>query len=199
MQGIYLIAAHPTWRHSRVNRQLLQTAQALAGALPLDIQDLYGSYPDYHIDVAAEQARVDRARLLVLLHPIQWYSMPALQKLWFDKVLSYGWAYGAVTSEAGSHEQAPAGTPGTALRGKDMWLVATTGGPAESYRPDSYNRHPFEAFLPPYSQTAQLCGMRFLPPLVLHGAHGASRQEIDAHAERFSARLRSYPAWADPA
>ncbi|WP_326539378.1 glutathione-regulated potassium-efflux system oxidoreductase KefF [Pseudorhodoferax sp.] len=199
MQGIYLIAAHPAWRHSRVNRRLLQAAQALAGELPLDIQDLYGSYPDYHIDVAAEQARVDRARLLVLLHPIQWYSMPALQKLWFDKVLTYGWAYGAVTSEAGSHEQAPAGTPGTALRGKDMWLVATTGGPAESYRPDSYNRHPFEDFLPPYRQTAQLCGMRFLPPLVLHGAHGAGRQEIDDHAQRFAERLRTYPQWTDRA
>src|SRR6218665_1140885 len=119
MQGIYLIAAHPAWRESRVNRRLRDGAQALAGELPLDIQDLYGSYPDYHIDVAAEQARVDRARLLVLLHPVQWYSMPALLKLWFDEVLTYGWAYGAASAEAGSHEQAPAGTPGTALRGKD--------------------------------------------------------------------------------
>lgn len=195
MQGIYLIAAHPAWRESRVNSRLLEAAQALAGALPLDIQDLYGSYPDYHIDVAAEQARVDRARLLVLLHPIQWYSMPALQKLWFDEVLTYGWAFGAATSEAGSHEQAPAGTPGTALRGKDCWLVTTTGGPAESYSAESYNGQPFEAYLPPYRQTAAVCGMRFLPPLVLHGAHGASRQDIDAHAEAFAERLRSYPHW----
>lgn len=199
MQGIYLIAAHPAWRQSRVNRRLLGAAQALTGQLPLDIQDLYGSYPDYHIDVAAEQARVDRARLLVLLHPIQWYAMPALQKLWFDEVLTYGWAYGAVTSEAGSHEQAPSGTPGTALRGKDVWLVATTGGAAESYHPDSYNRHPFEAFLPPYRQTAQLCGMRFLPPLVLHGAHAAGRAEVDAHVQRFTAQLQTYPQWAAPA
>ncbi|PZP92058.1 MAG: NAD(P)H dehydrogenase [Variovorax paradoxus] len=196
MQGIYLIAAHPAWRESRVNSRLLEVAQALAGALPLDIQDLYGSYPDYHIDVAAEQARVDRARLLVLLHPIQWYSVPALQKLWFDEVLTYGWAFGPATSEAGSHEQAPAGTPGTALRGKDCWLVTTTGGPAESYSAESYNGQPFEAYLSPYRQTAAVCGMRFLPPLVLHGAHGASRQDIDAHAEAFAERLRSYPHWA---
>ncbi|KQP39717.1 NAD(P)H-dependent oxidoreductase [Pseudorhodoferax sp. Leaf274] len=197
MQGIYLIAAHPAWRESRVNSRLLETAQSLVGALPLDIQDLYGSYPDYHIDVAAEQARVDRARLLVLLHPIHWYSMPALQKLWFDEVLTYGWAFGPASAEAGSHEQAPAGTPGTALRGKDFWLVATTGGPAESYSAESYNGHPFETYLPPYRQTAALCGMRFVPPLVLHGAHGASRQDIDAHAETFAQRLRDYPRWAD--
>lgn len=192
--GIYLIAAHPAWRQSRVNQRLLAGARALA--MPqLDIQDLYASYPDYAIDVAAEQARADAAQLIVLMHPIQWYAMPALQKLWLDDVLTYGWAYGAASAEAGSHEQAPAGTPGTALRGKALWLVATTGGPADSYSVSSYNRHPFEAFLPPYQQTAALCGMHFLPPLVLHGAHMASAQEVSAHVQHFCDRLQQYPQW----
>ncbi len=192
--GIYLIAAHPAWRQSRVNQRLLAGARALA--MPgLDIQDLYASYPDYAIDVAAEQARVDAAQLIVLMHPIQWYSMPALQKLWLDEVLTYGWAYGAASAEAGSYEQAPAGTPGTALRGKALWLVATTGGPEESYSTSSYNRHPFDAFLPPYQQTAALCGMRFLPPLVLHGAHMASGPDINAHVQRFCTQLQHYPQW----
>ena len=190
--GIYLIAAHPAWRQSRVNQRLLAGARALSTP-GLDIQDLYASYPDYAIDVAAEQARVDAAQLIVLMHPIQWYSMPALQKLWLDEVLTYGWAYGAASAEAGSHEQAPAGTPGTALRGKAMWLVATTGGPEESYSVSSYNRHPFDAFLPPYQQTAALCGMRFLPPLVLHGAHMASTQDVNTHVQRFCALLQQYP------
>lgn len=190
--GIYLIAAHPAWRQSRVNQRLLAGARALAMS-GLDIQDLYASYPDYAIDVAAEQARVDAAQLIVLMHPIQWYSMPALQKLWLDEVLTYGWAYGAASAEAGSYEQAPAGTPGTALRGKALWLVATTGGPEESYSTSSYNRHPFDAFLPPYQQTAALCGMRFLPPLVLHGAHMASAPDINAHVQRFCALLQHYP------
>jgi glutathione-regulated potassium-efflux system ancillary protein KefF len=190
----YLIAAHPAWRQSRVNQRLLAAARALAAQATspwLDIQDLYGSCTDYHIDVASEQARVERAARLVLMHPIQWYSMPALQKLWLDEVLTYGWAYGAASAEAGSRDQAPAGTPGTALRGKALWLVATTGGPAESYHADSYNRHPFDAFVTPYRQTAALCGMHFLPPLVLHGAHSASRQDIDAHVERFCDGLQS--------
>lgn len=192
--GIYLIAAHPAWRNSRVNRRLLASAQALAAeGAALDIQDLYGSYPDYAIDVAAEQARVDAAQLLVLMHPIQWYSMPALQKLWLDEVLTYGWAFGPASAEPDSHEQAPAGTPGTALRGKHLWLVLTTGGPEDSYDAGSYNRLPFDSFLPPYQQTAALCGMRFLPPLVLHGAHHASSQEVDAHVQRFRTLLQTYP------
>ena len=196
---IYLLAAHPHWRASRVNQRLLEAARALptrTGGPQIDVQDLYANYPDYAIDVAAEQARLEASDLLVLMHPIQWYSMPALQKLWLDEVFTYGWAFGAVSAE--TDEAAPTGAPGTALRGKALWLVVTTGGPEDSYHPDSYNGHPFDAFLPPYAQTAALCGMRFLPPLVLHGAPSSGKQEVLNHIALFSQRLQSYPHWPTP-
>jgi glutathione-regulated potassium-efflux system ancillary protein KefF len=174
-----VLAAHPNWRESRVNRRLLEVARSVAGA---QVRDLYGLYPDFDIDVPAEQELAQQARLIVLLHPIQWYSMPPLQKLWLDDVLAYGWAYGHL---------------GTALQGKDLWLVATTGGPESSYHPQSYNRYFFDAFLPPYEQTAALCGMRFLPPLVLHGARRASEDDIAHHVDVFGERLRSYPNWPE--
>lgn len=44
-------------------------------------------------DIAAEQARVDRADALVLVYPIYWWSMPALLKGWIDRVFANGWAY----------------------------------------------------------------------------------------------------------
>src|SRR3990167_1350692 len=157
--GVLVLAAHPNWRESRVNSRMLATARNNEG---VHVRALYALYPDYDIDVGAEQAAAAAAALIVLLHSIQWYSMPALQKLWLDEVLTYGWAYGH---------------GGTALQGKDLWLVATTGGPESSYHPQSYNRYFFDAFLPPYEQTATLCGMRFLPPLVLHGAPRADRSE----------------------
>ena len=176
---IYLLAAHPHWRDSRVNRLLVRAARGVEG---VEINDLYDSYPDYVIDVEAEQAKLSRADLIVLLHPIHWYSMPPLQKLWLDEVLSYGWAYG---------------TGGTALVGKDLWLVATTGGPVDSYHPQSYNRYFFDAFLPPYEQTGVLCGMRFLPPLILHGARSASDAEVHSHVQTFTDRLGSFPNWPE--
>jgi glutathione-regulated potassium-efflux system ancillary protein KefF len=177
--SIYVVAAHPNWRESRVNRRLFETAAALPGVA---VRDLYASYPDYDIDVAAEQAALAAADLVVLLHPIHWYSMPPLQKLWLDEVLAYGWAYGH---------------GGTALQGKDLWLAATTGGPESSYHPQSYNRYFFDAFLPPYEQTAALCGLRFLPPLLLHGAHRAQAADIDAHVAVFGERLATYPDWPE--
>lgn len=178
-RNIYLLAAHPHWRESRVNRALFDAARAASN---VESTDLYSAYPDYAIDIDAEQARLARADMLVLLHPIQWYSMPPLQKLWLDDVLRYGWAYGAGA---------------TALQGKDLWLVATTGGPESSYHPQSYNRYFFDAFLPPYEQTAALCGMRFVPPLIFHGARSAPQAEVDAHVEVFGERLASYPDWPE--
>ena len=184
---IVLLVAHPELEQSRANRRLLHAARTLQegpSAERIDVRDLYALYPDYLIDVAAEQAALATARLVVWQQPVHWYGMPPLLKLWVDEVLSFGWAYGP---------------GGTALRGKDLWLVASTGGPEDSYRPDSYNRYFFDAFLPPYEQTAALCGLRFLPPLILHGAHKASLAEIDAHAAGFAARLASYPDWPEMA
>ena len=176
---IYVLAAHPDWRESRVNRPLLDAAYSLAR---VQVQDLYTSYPDYAIDVAAEQVALASAQLVVLLHPIQWYSMPALQMLWLDEVLAYGWAYGE---------------NGTALQGKDLWLVATTGGPEASYHPQGYNRYFFDAFLPPYEQSAAVCGTRFLPPKVRHGAHMVGSDVVARHVETFRQRLHTYPEWPE--
>ncbi|MET1079672.1 MAG: NAD(P)H-dependent oxidoreductase [Pseudomonas sp.] len=44
-------------------------------------------------DVAAEQARIDRADALVLVFPVYWWSMPALLKGWIDRVFAKGWAF----------------------------------------------------------------------------------------------------------
>ena len=176
---VLVLVAHPQMEQSRANRKLMRAARALPG---VQVRDLYALYPDYLIDIEAEQAALARATLVVWQHPIHWYSMPPLMKLWVDEVLGFGWAYGP---------------GGSALRGKDLWLVASTGGPEDSYRPQSYNRYFFDAFLPPYEQTAALCGMRFLPPLLLHGAHRLTPEQLVAHKKTYAERLASYPRWPE--
>ncbi len=176
MSNVLILAAHPDLAQSRVTRTLLDAAAGVDG---VQVRELYRLYPDYAIDVPAEQGAVSQANLLLLLHPLHWYSMPALQKLWIDEVLRFGWAYGP---------------GGDALLGKDLWLVSSTGGTAESYATDGYNSHPIDAFLLPYAQTARICGMRFLPPLLLHGTHRASDTEVAQHADAFLSGLARHRA-----
>ncbi len=181
MPEIVVLVAHPQQAHSRVHRRLMRSA-ARAAPGRIEVRDLYALYPDYLVDTAAEQALLAEARLVVWQHPIHWYGMPPLMKLWLDEVFAFGWAYGP---------------GGDRLRGKDLWLVASTGGTADSYRPEGHNRYVFDAFLPPYEQSAALAGMRFLPPLLLHGAHRADDAELAAHAGLYEQRLASYPDWPE--
>jgi glutathione-regulated potassium-efflux system ancillary protein KefF len=105
-------------------------------------------------------------------------------KEWVDVVLEYGWAYG---------------TGGTALKGKDFWLAATTGSTVDAYRTGAKHGHAFSTFLAPFEQTALLCGMRWLPPLIFHGARHADNAKVDAHVAIYEDRLKTYPHWAGPA
>jgi glutathione-regulated potassium-efflux system ancillary protein KefF len=180
MSEILVLVAHPDLQHSRVNQALLQALRRSPLAR-VAVRDLYALYPDYVVDAAAEQAALVAARLVVWLHPLHWYGMPPLMRLWQDEVLRFGWAYGG----------------GHALAGRDLWLVASTGGTEDSYRPDGHNRYFFEAFVPPYEQTAALIGMRWLPPLVFHGAHRASDGDIAAHADMVLSRLTTWPDWPE--
>lgn len=182
VRDILVIVAHPDLARSNVTRLLLDQLQDDSIASRIELRNLYRLYPDYHIHVEAEQRALAAAQLIVLLHPIYWYSMPALQKLWLDEVFRLGWAYGP---------------GGTALHGKDCWLVTSTGGSAHSYSAEGHNHHALEDFLLPYKHSALTCGLHYLPPQVLHSAHRASEAELQAHAELFLRRLQHYPQWCE--
>jgi glutathione-regulated potassium-efflux system ancillary protein KefF len=92
-------------------------------------------------------------------------------------VLAHGWAYGE---------------GGTMLRGKDCLWVATTGGPSEWYAPDGPHAHPFAAFAPHVRQTARFCGMNWLEPIVVHGAHRVGDDALAASARAYRERLERY-------
>ena len=95
-------------------------------------------------------------------HPLYWYGVPALLKLWCEEVLVRGWAYG---------------DGGTALSGKDCLWVTTTGALPDAYSDGGVHGHPFEAFVPAVAQTARFCGMHWLPiRIVVHGAHRIARR-----------------------
>ena len=63
---ILIIYAHPYPQHSHANKRMLEQAGTLEG---VEIRSLYQLYPDFNIDVAAEQAALARADLVIWQHP----------------------------------------------------------------------------------------------------------------------------------
>jgi len=135
-----------------VNRRLLG---ALEGVDGVTVDDLYEKYPDLMVDAKREQALLVEHDVVVMQHPFYWYSTPGILKDWQDIVLEHGWAYG---------------TDATALKGKILFNVVTTGAPMSAYSEGGRNRYTMRQLLAPIELTAGLCGMRFLPPFVVHSA-----------------------------
>ena len=57
----------------------------------------YRNTPDLAGDVLAEQAKINVSDAIVFIYPVFWSEAPAKLVGWFDRVWSYGFAYGEKT------------------------------------------------------------------------------------------------------
>ena len=57
----------------------------------------YRNTPDPAGDVLAEQAKINASDAIVFIYPVFWSEAPAKLVGWFDRVWSYGFAYGEKT------------------------------------------------------------------------------------------------------
>ena len=57
----------------------------------------YRNTPDLADDVLAEQAKINAADAIVFIYPVFWSEAPAKLVGWFDRVWSFGFAYGDKT------------------------------------------------------------------------------------------------------
>ncbi|MEE9884416.1 NAD(P)H-dependent oxidoreductase [Acinetobacter nosocomialis] len=88
-----LILAHPYYTQSIANKTIVNE---LVKTYPnLEVRDIFQLYPDYKIDVSAEQEALLRHDTIILQYPMFWFNMPAILKLWFDEVFTYQFAYGS--------------------------------------------------------------------------------------------------------
>lgn len=169
---ILIIYAHPWPQRSHANKRMIEHAGTLSG---VEIHSLYELYPDFDIDIAAEQEALSRAQLVIWQHPMQWYSVPPLMKLWIDKMLTHGWAYGH---------------GGTALQGKSLLWAVTTGGGESHF---ALGDHPGFAVLgQPLQATALYCGMTWLPPFTTHHAFTCDDEVLSAQARHYQQRLLAW-------
>jgi glutathione-regulated potassium-efflux system ancillary protein KefG len=171
MPRVLVLFAHPRLEKSRTNRVLLRH---IPRRDDITVHDLYERYPDFNVDIAAEQAQLVAHDVYLWHHPLYWYSAPPLVKAWIDLVLAFGWAYGP---------------GGTALRGRAMGHVVTTGGADTAYQLDGFHGFTLTEFLRPLERTVTLCGMRWLPPFAIHGTHRLSEAALEEAGVRYAAFL----------
>ncbi|WP_044175632.1 NAD(P)H-dependent oxidoreductase [Flectobacillus major] len=164
---ILLLFFHPRFENSNVHKKLLQAASTLS---TITIRDMYEIYPDYNIDIKAEQAILLEHDIIIWQHPFYWYSCPPLMKQWIDLVLEHGWAYGRT---------------GNMLKGKCVMNVLSSGGKFESYQENGKNRFTFRELLSPFDQTAFLCYMDYLPPFIVSGAHQITDESLEEYSIRY--------------
>ena len=173
---IVLVHAHPYPARSRAVAALLAAVRDLRN---VEVRSLYSLYPDFDIDAPAERGAIGRATAVVLLHPLYWYTTPALLKHWFDTVLTKGFAYGE---------------GGTALHGKTCLWAVTTGGDMHAFSESGRHQYPFATFTPVVEQTMRYCGMTWAEPFVVHGAHQIADAELAAAAAGFRKRVQALEA-----
>ena len=114
--------------------------------------------------------------IIIFMHPLYWYSTPAILKEWQDLVLEYGFAYG--------HD-------GIELQGKKLLCAITAGGSEDAYQTHGYNHYSIRELLRPIEQTATLCGMQYLPPYALFGSRTALEDgRVRDHVENWKKILR---------
>ncbi|WP_129689470.1 NAD(P)H-dependent oxidoreductase [Gottfriedia acidiceleris] len=165
-----VIVAHPNIEQSKVNKAWMNRLQQE----DVTIQNIYASYPNFEIDVEKEQKLLLDHDRIVFQFPLYWYSTPALLKQWQDSVLSYGFAYGS---------------EGTKLRGKELILAISTGGPALAYQAGGYNHYSMSELTRPLQATANLCGMHFLPTFLLQGVMNLTDEKLQESAEELASYI----------
>ncbi len=139
-------------------------------------------------DIAGEIAKLQAADMVIFHFPIWWFSVPAILKGWFDRVLAMGvtWDGHGATYEHGL------------LRGKKALLVAVAGGRAELYKKDGRHRATIEEVLMPINRgTLAFCGMDVLEPYVIYDSLGKTQEELTALLNMYSQFIAAAPASED--
>ena len=176
MSKILILLAHPDFKNSVGNKTIVN---ALNNNNNVTVRDLTALYPDFNIDVDAEQKALVESDLIILQYPIYWYNMPPILKQWFDKVFTFGFAFGN----------------GAQLTGKTIMASVTAGAPESGY-PDGEMKR----IMLPIKATADFCKINYLDPIASYGIYSSPDKDSKAnilteaqlHADKLKTIITNY-------
>ena len=165
MKNILIISGHTNLAASVANKTILET---LNERLPeAEIVKLDELYPDFKIDVEAEQQKLLRADIIVLQFPLFWYSAPSILERWMEETFRHGFSHGST---------------GDKLKDKKLILSFTTGAPETLYSREGAMGYAIDEFLPCYKAVCRLTQMEYCGS-VCHLRH-VLRQSYDTGTYR---------------
>ncbi|MEX0971371.1 MAG: NAD(P)H-dependent oxidoreductase [Paracoccaceae bacterium] len=171
---ILIVLAHPRPRQSTVVMRMAAQAAKIEG---VKVHDIYAAYPDFLVNIQAEQELLRQHEVVIFLHPFNWYSAPALLREWQDVVLEYGFAYGRHGKE---------------LRDKVFFNAISAGRSIAEYSGEHETHFTLRQLAAPFEQMARLCGMIYLPPFALTSARTAAEENrLEPHLKTWRALLQA--------
>ena len=164
MANILIVSGHPRIDDDSVaNKTILEEVARLLPDAQIDRLDAL--YPDYVINVEAEQAKLRAADVVVLQYPLWWYGFPSLLARWMEDVFLHGFSHGS---------------KGKALRGKKLVASVTVGAPQAYYRADEGG---LDRFLAHVEATCSLTGMEYAGSVCTFGVPYLNRGDEAALAD----------------
>jgi len=144
---------------------------------PMEEQDHAVAGGTLREDVARQVERLRAADLVVLTASMWWFSVPAMLKGWFDRVLVKGYAYGPVPSWSGP------------LGDKRALLVMTSSYSDGAFRAEGSIGDIATVLRPVTYGTLAYCGMQVLEPFIAYGADEVGDDTRAGYLAALRARL----------
>ena len=129
-------------------------------------------------DIVREQERVQWADLVIFHQPLWWFSVPAITKGWFDRVLALDFAYGRGRwFDRG------------VFRGKRAMLTITAGAPEQRYQEGHIFGGIERVLYPLHVGVLNFVGFDVLEPFITWAPIQMSIEEREAELQSYRSRL----------
>ena len=169
MGNTLMILAHPSINESIGNKII---SNKIANQENTVIRHLDKLYVDFKIDIKAEQEALLATDTIIFQFPLFWYSTPAILKHWIDKVIQYGFAFGADSYK---------------LKGKKIIVSFTIGSSVKDYPSEIIDKITF-----PLQGLASYCKMEYAGTIFSNDINGyseAAKENAIQNAEKHTQQL----------
>lgn len=155
MSKTLMILAHPRIEESIGNKIISELTDKDKN---VEVRHLNALYPDFKIDIKAEQKALESADNIIFQYPLYWYSTPAILKEWIDQVFEYGFAFGT----------------GSKLANKNVIVSITIGSGKKDYPQEVLDKILF-----PFQGLAAYCKMNYIGEVLSNNINNYSPEAAE--------------------